>query len=106
MTNPGGKPLAVRVAAGVPPVVNTRKMNGCPTLPVAAELLIITGPAVGNCCTVIKRVAAVVPPLFEANNGTWNVPVAVGVPAIVNPLSVNPGGRVPVSSAVAPGASI
>ena len=103
-TNPGGRPLAVSVAAGVPPLVNTRKMNGCPTLPVAAELLIITGPAVGNGCTVIKRVAVVVPAEFVALSPTCDVPAAVGVPVIASRLgsNVKPGARLKAPSEVAP----
>ena len=55
--NPGGSPVAVSVAAGLPPLVKTRKRNGCPTLPVAAGLLIITGPAGGNWTTLRLRTA-------------------------------------------------
>ena len=70
MLNPGGRPLALNLAAGVPPVVYTWKSNGCPTLPVALVLLAINGPAGGTCCTVIVSVAVVMPPVFEAFSPT------------------------------------
>ena len=68
--NPGGRPLALIVAAEVPPIVKTRKLNGRPTLPVAAVALPITGPAGGKACTLMVSVAIVVPALFEALSPT------------------------------------
>ena len=70
MLNPGGSPLALTLAAGVPPVVITWKLKSCPALPVALVLLIITGPDGGAGCTVIVSVAFVVPAELEALSPT------------------------------------
>jgi hypothetical protein len=107
MLNPGGRPLALTLAPGVPPVVYTLKLNGCPALPVALVLAAITGPEVGAGCTVITRVAVVVPAEFMALSPTWNVPAAVGVPVIAPRLVLNvkPGARLLAPSEVAPLAS-
>jgi hypothetical protein len=70
MLNPGGRPLALTLAPGVPPEVYTWKLNGRPTLPVAAVLLAITGPEIGIGCTVRVSVAVVVPVAFEALSPT------------------------------------
>src|SRR5258708_38627853 len=80
MLKPGGRPLALTLAAGVPPVVYTLILNGCPALPVALVLLAIIGPEVGAGCTVRKRVAVVWPTEFAALSLTWNVPAAAGGP--------------------------
>ena|SRR3984893_10285950 len=107
MLNPGGRPLALALAPGVPPAVITWKLKGCPPLPVAAVPLIITGPEVGAGCTVIMRVAAVVPAEFVALSITWDVPAAVGVPVIAlrRVSNVKPGARFKAPSEVAPLAS-
>src|SRR6267143_3860848 len=70
MLNPGGRPLALTLSAGVPPVVMTWQLKGCPGLPVALVPLIMTGPDGGAGCTVRVSVAVVVPALFEALNPT------------------------------------
>jgi hypothetical protein len=105
--NPGGRPLALTRAAGVPPVVYTWNLNGCPTLPVTAVLLPITGPEGGTACTVIVSVALVVPPEFVALSPAWNVPAVVGVPVIALRLVLNvkPGARLLAAREVAPVAS-
>ena len=107
MLNPGGRPLALTLAAGVPPVVYTLILNGCPALPVALVLLAITGPEVGAGCTVIMRVAVVVPAEFVALSPTCDIPAAVGVPMIAPRLvsNVKPGARLKAPSEVAPLAS-
>ena len=51
-------------------MVITWKLNGCPALPVALVLLVMTGPEGGAGCTVIVSVAVVVPAAFEALNPT------------------------------------
>ena len=70
MLNPGGRPLALTLAAGVPPVVITWKLKGWPVLPVAAVPLMITGPEEGSGCTVILSVAVVVPATLVALSPT------------------------------------
>ena len=44
---PGGRFWAVNLESGLPLRVITRKLKNCPTRPVAAVLLVITGPTVG-----------------------------------------------------------
>jgi hypothetical protein len=107
MLNPEGRPLALTLAAGVPPVVYTWKRNGCPTLPVTLVLLAITGPEAGAGCTVSMSGAVVVPPEFIALSSTWNVPAALGVPmtALRVVSKVSPEGRLVTASEVAPLAS-
>src|ERR1051326_6875792 len=46
--NPGGRPIALNVVVGLPPLVITWNLNGLPVLPVALVGLITTGPVVGN----------------------------------------------------------
>ena len=48
MLNPAGRPMALILAAGVPPVVVTWKRKNCPGLPVAALLLVMVGPEEGT----------------------------------------------------------
>src|SRR5258708_36539496 len=81
MLKPGGRPISLTLAAGVPPVVYTLRLNGCPALPVALVLLAITGPEVGAGCTMITRGAVVVPAEFVALSPTCDVPAAGVVPA-------------------------
>jgi hypothetical protein len=64
--NPGGRTSALTLVDGLPPVVATWKLNARPTRPVALVLLVITGPDEGAGCTVIVRVAVVVPAALEA----------------------------------------
>src|ERR1700694_5147056 len=66
MLNPGGRPLALTLCAGVPPVVMNWKLKGCQGLPVALVPLIMTGPAAGTGWMVIVSVAVVVPAAFIA----------------------------------------
>jgi hypothetical protein len=88
-------------------MVYTWKLNGCPTLPVALVLLAMNGPAGGTGCTVMGRVAVVVPAAFEAFRPTGKVPTSVGTPMIAARLVSNfkPGGNWLAPSVVAPSAS-
>jgi hypothetical protein len=70
MLNSGGKPFAPTLVAGVPPVVYTWNLKGCPALPVADVLLAITGPEAGAGCTVMMSVAVVVAVEFVALSRT------------------------------------
>jgi hypothetical protein len=45
--NPGGKPVALKRAEALPPVVNTSNLKGCPVLAVMLVPLLITVPEPG-----------------------------------------------------------
>jgi hypothetical protein len=64
--NPGDRPVAVKRAVALPPVVNTSKLKGCPVLAVILVPLAITGPEAGKGWTVSVNVAIPVPIEFEA----------------------------------------
>jgi len=66
--NPGGKPVALKRAVALPPVVNTSKLKGCPVLAVMLVPLPTTGPELGAGWTVSVKVAIPVPNEFEAVN--------------------------------------
>jgi hypothetical protein len=66
--NPGGRPVALKRAVELPPVVNTWKLKGCPVLAVILVPLLIIGPELGAGWTVSVKVAVPVPPEFEAVN--------------------------------------
>ena len=93
--NPGGRPVAVKRAVVLPPVVNTSKLNGCPVLAVILVPLIISGPELGAGCTVSVKVAVPVPNEFEAVNCICVVPGLVGVPPSMPWMlsKLRPGGR-------------
>src|ERR1700682_3240627 len=103
MTNPAGRPVALTLVAGLPPVVITWKLNRCPTLPVALVLLVMTGPE-GAGCMVRVSVAVAVPSAFDALRATGNVPAVVGVPVMAArfALKVKPAGRLAAASEVGP----
>ena len=66
--NPGGRPVALKRAVALPPMVNTSKLKACPVLAVILVPLVITGPELGAGWTVRVKVAMPVPPEFEAVN--------------------------------------
>jgi hypothetical protein len=66
--NPGGRPVALKRAVALPPVVNTSKLKGCPVLAVMLVPLRTTGPELGEGWTVRVKVAIPVPNEFEAVN--------------------------------------
>lgn len=103
-SRPAGRPLAVKRAARLPPVVATRKLNTRPVLPPAAVLLMNAGPGEGGGCTVIVSVALVVPPAFMALSPVEKVPGVVGLPTIERRevLNARPGGGLETPSEVAP----
>jgi hypothetical protein len=65
--NPGGRPVALKRAVALPPVVNTSKLKSTPVLAVILVPLAITGPG-GAGWTVSVKVAVPVPNEFEAVN--------------------------------------
>jgi len=66
--NPGGRPVALKRAFALPPVVNTSKLKGIPVLAVILVPLRITGPELGAGWTVSVKVFMPVPNEFEAVN--------------------------------------
>jgi hypothetical protein len=64
--NPGGRPVALKRAVGLPPVVNTSKLKGCSVLAVTVLPLAITGPEDGKGRTVSVKVFVPVPNEFVA----------------------------------------
>jgi hypothetical protein len=66
--NPAGRTLVLKRAVGLPPVVNTSKLNGSPVLAVTLVPLAITGPEEGKGWTVSVKVFMPVPNEFEAVN--------------------------------------
>jgi hypothetical protein len=64
--NPGGRPVALKRAVELPPVVNTSKLKGCPVLAVILVPLATTGPELGTGRTVSVKVFIPVPNEFDA----------------------------------------
>jgi hypothetical protein len=64
--NPGGRPVALKRAVELPPVVNTSKLKGWPVLAVTLVLLAIITPELGGGRTVSVKVAMPVPNEFVA----------------------------------------
>ena len=64
--NPGGRPVALKRAVALPPVVNTSKLKGCPVLAVTLVPLAIISPELGEGWTVSVKVFMPVPNEFDA----------------------------------------
>jgi hypothetical protein len=91
--NPAGNPVAVHVYGDTPPMAPTEAVYAVPTVPDGREVVVIFNA--GALTTRVNEAVAVSAgvELSVTFRETLAVPAAVGVPVIVEPLTLNPAGR-------------
>ena len=80
MVRPPGKPVALHASGGTPPVAANDAVYAVPTVPLAADVVVITSGA--GAMVTVKDPAAVAPALSLTVAVTVNLPAALGVPLI------------------------